>query len=142
MNYFNKYQELMKGRYGIFDDLNKFLYKIFIILLLLNIIFKNFILRIIYLILFFIIIYRFISKKIYIRSNENRKFLNIKNKIKNIKKTNNSNYIYKRCHKCKTKLRFSVPYKRGIKHSVCPKCKKRNTFIILKKDKIDIIKKK
>ena len=137
MNYIYKYQKFMKGRYGIFDDLSKFLYKIFIIFLLLNILFRNLIIRIIYLILLSIIIYRFISKKIYIRSNENIKFLKIKNKIKI---NNSSNYIYKKCHHCKTKLRFSIPYRRGIKHSICPKCKKRNTFIILKYQKIDIIK--
>ena len=50
--------------------------------------------------------------------------------------------VYRRCHKCHTMLKLPVPKKRGIKHSTCPKCKKRNTFLILKQVKIEIISKK
>ena len=51
-------------------------------------------------------------------------------------------YVYKRCNKCKTIVKLPLPSKRGIKHAKCPKCKKRLTFITLKKLKIEIIKKR
>ena len=143
MNYIYKFQEFMKGRYGINDDLNKFLYKLFLILIIINIIFRNLIVRIVYIMLLVIVIYRFVSKKIYIRSNENIKFLKLKKSFVSLnEKSKSQNYIYKKCHKCKTRLRFTIPYKKGIKHSVCPKCKYRNMFLILKNQKIDIIKNK
>ena len=50
--------------------------------------------------------------------------------------------IYKRCHHCSRVLRLPKQEKKGFKHVKCPDCHKRNTFLILKSEKIEIIKKK
>lgn len=129
MKIVNKFTKFMKNRYGI-DELCTFLFKIYLLLILVNIFLKSMIIYIIELLLIIILIYRFLSKNIYSRSLENKKFLRIKNKI-----FNKSNHIYKKCHKCKTTLRLPVPKKIGIKHVVCPDCKKRNTYLILRRKK-------
>ena len=96
--------------------------------------------------------YRFFSKKIYRRSNENRMFLKVKNKIvrpfKRLKKKiinryekiTDKNYIYKKCNKCGTVLRLPIPDECGIKKVKCPKCKKRLRVLCLKKAKVEVIK--
>lgn len=89
--------------------------------------------------------YRFFSKKIYKRSNENQKYLKIKNNLlkpfKNFKRNmKDKDYIYKKCNNCKKTLRLPLPYERGIKHTKCPNCKKKLTIFVLKKQKIEIIK--
>ena len=151
MKYIEKINKFMYGRYGP-DALFNFLFKLYIFLLIINIFIQNKILSIIELIIIFIIFYRFLSKKIYQRSNENQIFLKLKKQIlklflkikKEIKtKINNlkdKNYIYKKCHKCNTTLRLPIPNKYGIKHVKCPKCKKRLTVVCLKKEQIEIIK--
>lgn len=143
MNFINKIQRFMYGRYG-FDDLYKFLIKIYFIIFIINIFLKNYIIDYVELFLVVIIIFRSLSKNINRRSKENALFLKIKNKILNIfkkknKYKNDKDHIYKKCHHCKTILKLPLPRKRGIKHSKCPTCKKRNTFLILRKEKIEVI---
>jgi hypothetical protein len=58
----------MYGRYGV-DDLYKFLFHTYILLLLLNLFIKNNIISILELIIFVIMFYRVFSRKIYKRSN-------------------------------------------------------------------------
>lgn len=152
MKYIEKIRKFMYGRYGP-DDLYHFLFKLYIVLLIIDLFIQNKILGILELLVVLIMFYRFFSKKIYRRSDENRMFLQLKNKIlkpfkkfkKKLEKTINNlkdkNYIYKKCHKCSTVLRLPVPDKYGIKHVKCPKCKKRLTVLCLKKDKIEVIKK-
>ena len=123
-------KNFMKGRYGI-DELYKFLFVISFILLLINIIFHVTILYIIILVLYSIMIYRALSKNLYQRVKENNIYLNIKRKILNLFRK--KEYIYKKCHKCKTVMRLKTPSKRGIKHVKCPNCSKRNTYLVLKK---------
>ncbi len=139
----NRFIKFMYGRYGI-DELYKFLFKIYICLLIINLFLKSSILLIAELILMIIMFYRVFSKKIYNRSNENTKFLKIKKNIFKIFKPNQStidkNHIYKNCHHCSTTLKLPIPPKKGIKHVKCPTCKKRNTYLILKCEKIEIIK--
>ena len=92
-------------------------------------------------------IYRSISRNISKRRYENRIYLNIKKKIlspfksfkRNIK---DKNYIYRKCKKCKKVLRLPIPYKRGIKHVKCPKCGNKLTVLVLRKEKIEVIRKK
>lgn len=147
MNYINKLYKFMYGRYGI-DNLYRFLGVIYLILILINIFIKSNILTVIELILVFIIIYRVFSKNITKRKKENELYLKIKNKIINIfnisktKITKKEYHIYKKCPKCKTTLRLPLPEKRGIHHVKCPKCKKRITIFTLRKEKIEIIRKK
>jgi hypothetical protein len=136
----------MNGRYGI-DDIYKDGLILYIILVILNIFVKSTILNVLQLILILTLLYRAFSKQVNIRIRENNKYLKIKRKmlkpIKDIKKYLKDDYhIYKKCHHCNTILKLPIPNKRGIKHSKCPTCKKRNTFIILKKLKVEIIKNK
>lgn len=151
MKYIEKIQKFMYGRYGP-DELYHFLFKVYIILLIINLFIKNSILSIIELLLIVIVFYRFFSKKIYRRSNENRMFLKVKNKIvrpfKRLKKKiinryekiTDKNYIYKKCNKCGTVLRLPIPDEYGIKKVKCPKCKKRLRVLCLKKAKVEVIK--
>ena len=141
MNFQERLKKFMKGRYGP-DELYMFLFKLYIILLILNLFINSKIINIVELLIFLIIFYRFFSKKIYKRANENNKFIEIKNKIKNfnIKSNKNKDYIYKKCRKCKTTLRLPLPYERGIKFAKCPKCKSKVRMLGLRKQKVEIVK--
>ena len=147
MKFINKYQKFMYGRYGV-DELYKFLFYIYIFLVILNLFFKTNILSIIELIIFTIMFYRVFSKKIYKRSNENVKFLKIKGKLLKPLYILKRNYrdrnicIYKRCKYCKKLLRLPIPNNRGIKTIKCPKCKKEFNKLIIIREKIEIISKK
>ncbi len=146
MKFLNKLQQFMYGRYGL-DDLGKFLFKIYFILLIINIFVKSYILTIIEFLIVVIVLYRFISKDIYKRSNEIVVYRKIKKKILkpflNIKRNfKDKDHVYKKCHHCKTTLKLPLPNKRGIKKVKCTNCKKRNKFLILKKVKVELIKDK
>lgn len=146
MKFLNDFQKFMYGRYGA-DELSKYLLCTYLVLIIVNIFFENTFLLILELIILMIVFYRFFSKKTYKRSRENAKFIKIKNNLFNFfddfkKKKTNKYYVYKKCHKCKTLLKLPIPDSRGIKHVVCPKCKNRNSFLILKKTKVEFIKKK
>ena len=147
MKYITKIQKFMKNRYGA-DDLYNFLLRLYILLFIIDI-FTNFnIITILELIIVIIIFYRFFSKNIYKRKKENNYYLKIKNKI--IKPFNNLKrnfkdrdyYVYKKCKNCKTTLKLPLPPKRGIQYTKCPKCKKKQKFICLRQEKIEIIKNK
>lgn len=144
MKLFNKIQKFMYGRYGI-DELYKFLFGIYILILILNLFIDSSYLVILELIIIFIMFYRSFSKKIYKRSNENQKYLKYKKRFlkpfKNLKRNISDNdHVYKKCSKCKTTLKLPLPNKRGINHTKCPKCKKKITLFTFKKQKIEIIK--
>ena len=144
MKFINKVYKFMYGRYGP-DDLYKFLFTIYFLLLLINIFFNNVILTILELAIFIIIVYRFFSKKISYRKKENQIYLNIKNKVLkpfiNLKRNiSDKDYIYKKCRKCKTTLKLPLPSTRGIKHTKCPKCGKRITLFAFKYQKVEIIR--
>jgi len=142
MKYLNKFADFMHGRYGV-DELTKFLFYFYLIVTLINIFIKSYILTLIELTFIMIIFYRTLSKKIYKRSNENKKFVNLFNMLKSRNKLKNTDtHIYKKCHHCGCILRLPIPSKKGIKYVRCPDCKKRNRFIILKSEKIEIIKNK
>lgn len=152
MKYIEKIRKFMYGRYGP-DDLYYFLIKLYIFLLIIDLFITSNILNILELLLVFIIFYRFFSKKIYKRNNENKVFLNLKSHtlkpLKKVKKNLNNikrnikdeEYIYKKCHNCNTTLRLPLPTNYGVKHVKCPKCNKKLTVLCLKKQKIEIIKK-
>lgn len=143
MNFIYKIAKFMYGRYGL-DKLSKFSLQILFILFLSNILFRIKYLFIIELLLLLLIIFRTLSKNIYVRNKENQKYLKIKNKIlkpfQNIKRNfKDKDHIYKKCSKCKKTLKLPLPDKKGIKHVICPNCKNRITFITLKKYKVEII---
>ncbi len=144
MKLINNLQKFMYGRYG-YDDLYKFLFKFYIVLFIINLFIRNNILVIVEFITIIVMFYRFFSKNIYKRSNENQKFIEIKNKMlkpfDNIKRNRkDKNHIYKKCHKCKTILKLPLPMKRGFKHAKCPECGKRVTLFAFKYQKIEKIK--
>ena len=146
MKFLNKLQQFMYGRYGL-DDLGKFLFRIYFILLIINIFIKSYVLTIIEFLIVFIVLYRFISRDIYIRSNENVKFRKIKKKLlkpfQNIRRNfKDKDHVYKKCHHCKTTLKLPLPNKRGIKKVRCTNCRKRNKFLIFKKLKVELIRDK
>ena len=146
MKWQNKIRSFMVGRYGI-DELYKFLFLLYITIFIINIFFKSQILEIINLIIVLYTFYRVLSKNISKRSKENKNYLKIKKvitkPIANIKrKIKDKDHIYIKCSKCKTTLKLPLPEKRGIKHSKCPKCQKKISFITLRKQKIEIIKNK
>ena len=133
---------------NLVDELNKFLLIILFILIIITIFIRTFILDLLKFIILGIIIFRLVSKNKYSRDKENKKYLCIKksllkpfnNIIRNFK--DRDLYVYKRCSKCKTTLKLPLPDKRGIHHAKCPKCKRRVTLFILRKVKVEVIKKK
>ena len=145
MKFINKIQKYMYGRYGV-DELYRFLFGLYILTFIINIFLNNIILEIIGLVIVLFTFYRVFSKKIYQRSKENREYLKLKNNLSkpfiNIKRNiKDKDHIYKKCHKCKKTLKLPIPYERGIKHTTCPKCKNKMTFLVLKKEKVEIIRK-
>ena len=139
-----KFNEFMYNRYGI-DELYNFLFKVYLIIFLLNIFIKSKVLNCIEIVLVVIIFYRFFSKNKYKRNIENNIYLNIKNrinnKIKNIYTKYKDGYIYKKCPKCKKMLKLPLPYKKGIKTAICPKCNKKFKMLVIKCEKIEFVKK-
>ncbi len=146
MNFIYKLKKFMYDRYGS-DEFSKFLFTIYILLVLINLFIRLNILFYIELLLMIIILLRYFSKNINRREKENILFLKIKksmikpfkNIIRNLKDKNN---VYKKCHKCKTILKLPLPSKRGFKKVKCPECNYKNKFLIIKKEKIKIIRKK
>ena len=144
MNFNQKIQKFMYGRYGT-DDLYKFLFKLYFILLIVNLFLKSTIISTLEIIIVFIMFYRCFSKKIYKRSDENVAFLKLKKNLlkpfNNIKRNlKDKDHIYKKCHKCHTTLKLPLPMNRGIKKAKCPNCGQKVKVIALKKLKIEIIR--
>jgi hypothetical protein len=121
----------MFGRYGG-DDLSKALLVLsFILLIIVDFLPKSLsILVVIAYIPAVICIFRILSRNIYMRRNENYKYLKIKNKVmawfkyKLNKVEVGKTHKYFTCPNCKQKLR--VPRRQGKISITCPKCK--NTF--------------
>ena len=67
--------QFMQGRYGV-DQLNNVLIIISIICFIINMFVGNIVIGILAYLLWFIVIFRMLSKNIYIRNQENVKFLN------------------------------------------------------------------
>lgn len=147
MKFQEKLYKYMYGRYGI-DQLYYFLFFLYVILIVLNLFFKSDILFIIELVLLVVMMYRVMSKKIYVRTKENNLYLKYKNKFlkpfHNIKRNfkDRKKYVYKKCSNCKTTLRLPIPEKRGIKKVICPDCKKKLTVFTLRQKRIEIIRNK
>ena len=146
MNFKNKLNAFMRGRYGP-DELYNFLFIIYIIVFIIDLFTKSLLFNYFEIVIIFTIFYRFFSKNIYRRKKENQKFINIKNKVlkpfKNIKRNiKDKEHVYKKCPKCKTVLKLPLPSKKGFKSALCPHCKNRVKLFTLKKERIEIITKK
>lgn len=146
VNFIYKFKKFMYNRYGS-DELSKALFYLYILLVLINLFVRFNIIFYIELILMIIILLRYFSKNISKREKENIIFLKsktfilkpFKNIIRNLKDKNN---VYKKCRKCKTVLKLPLPSKIGFKIVKCPECNYRNKFLVLRKQKIKIIRKK
>lgn len=140
-----KFYKLMYGRYGI-DEFYYFFLYLYIILVCISLFLKIPYLFWLELIIFVIMFYRVFSKNISRRKKENRIYLKVRNKMikpfQVIKRNwkDRKDFIYKRCHRCKTTLRIPLPTERGIKHATCPKCKRKLRVLCLRKEKVVIIK--
>ena len=143
MKYYNRINKFMHERYCRIDEFYKFLFILYVIILIINLFLNLKILSLINLLIFIYTTYRLFSKNTSKRYAENLKYLKIKQKIKNIfTKNKNYNNIYKKCHYCHTKLKLPIPERKGIKQVICPKCHQKNHFIITKQIKVEIIKNK
>lgn len=123
----DKLIRFMYGRNGN-DKLNQFLFWVYFVLLLVNLFLKSVILWVVELILVALYMFRFLSRNIYRRQTENRKFLKIWNKFTGFFKLQKNKFrdrkthVYRKCEHCKAVLR--LPKKKG-KHTVrCPQCNK------------------
>lgn len=140
-NFINKLQRYMQGRYGS-DELYKFMLIICLIIIIVNMFVNSIILRILELVIFILALYRFLSKKKSRRSKENRRYLEIIDKIKSFftyqkkKYKDRNTHMYKKCPNCKQKIR--LPLKKG-KHTVkCPRCKERFEVKCKKNEKVKV----
>ena len=127
-----KLQRFMSGRYGM-DAFSKFLTSITLVFYGFNIFIDSRILS--FCIIFFIIYtyYRILSKNCSKRYQENRKFLQVKNRIltkfrsqKSQIQQRKTHHIY-RCPVCHQKIR--IPKGKGHICITCPKCKNEFTKI-------------
>lgn len=123
----DRFNRFMYGRYGA-DALYYTLLIIFLLLGFINTFIRSYILLIAADILFIWALFRYFSKNIYQRREENRLFLDILAKIKRFFKLNRDRIRdfkvcrYRKCRYCKSILR--LPVRRGS-HSVrCPRCQK------------------
>lgn len=122
----------MYGRNGM-DSLNLFLFGVYFALMITLWIITLFGNAIVYLVISslmtlisVLMIFRLLSRNIYKRQQENRKFLNIKASIKTFfslqksKFKDRKTHIYKKCPKCKAVLRLKKI--KGKHRASCPKC--------------------
>ena len=135
---YNLYNKALNGRNGI-DDLVKFQFIILIVLTILDIFVDSYIVGLLQLITMITIGYRFMSKNLYKRVKENQIYNNIRYGIispfKNIiRRIKDRKHLYKKCS-CGTTIKTPLPKKRGIKHTTCLNCGKRNRIIALRKKK-------
>lgn len=126
MKFLPKFLAFMKGRYGQNDFLNKCLNKTALLTLLVSLFIFKGPLKIVTLLLLILSSYRFYSKRIYVRSNENQKFLQ---KTAGLRKffrfyqeafKNRKQYKYFHCKNCHQALR--VPRNRGKLKINCSHC--------------------
>ncbi|MCF1684130.1 hypothetical protein LQF67_00850 [Tetragenococcus halophilus] len=126
-NWQNKIIQFMRGRYGVFDPLNKTLLILTAVLIIFNVFITIPLMNLLPLLLLVIVYYRFFSKRIYVRSNENQRYLRWKNKIKNFFRLrkeafqNRKTYTYFHCPECKKALR--APKGRGKIKVTCSQCR-------------------
>ena len=144
MKFMNKFQKFMCDRYGP-DELYFFLFKVYLLLFVINIFLNSNILTYLELLIVVYMFYRFLSKKIHKRNKENIAYIKLKNQLlkpfNNIKRNFSDKYhVYKKCRKCKTTLKLPLPCERGIKVAKCPTCGNKVKMLVLKKLDVEIIR--
>lgn len=135
MRFRQRLASFMYGRYGA-DTLYWFSFGVILFLWILRVIFSalgfwfvSYVLSTLSTVVLVLAVFRFMSKNVYKRSAENRKFLQIFGKIKGKftlmrdKYRDRKTHVFKKCPSCKATLR--LPKKPG-EHTVrCPKCSNR-----------------
>jgi predicted membrane metal-binding protein len=118
----------MQGRNGP-DELYSFLVTVTLILLVVNIFFSSWIIVALLLAITAISIWRFLSKNLYKRRQENASFLRIKRGILDYFRLcrdrfrDRKTHVYRRCPNCKKVLR--LPRRPGHHNVCCPCCSHR-----------------
>ena len=121
----DKFQRFMQGRYGV-DELSRFLTTLGLILIVVNLFFRNVILSYVVLAILIYCYYRMFSRNYSRRYAENQKYLTWRNRLKSGPSRWRSEmeqrkiyHIY-RCPSCRQKIR--VPKGKGKIIVTCPKC--------------------
>ena len=113
-------KRFMMGRYGT-DKLNNLLLWIAAILVLLSIFLQNPALNLVAVLLAYVLmvisVFRSLSRNVYQRHKENRRYLNLLERLKD------REHRYFACPKCKQSVR--VPKGKGKIAITCPKCRER-----------------
>ncbi len=128
MNFGEKFRRFLAGRYGM-DALNKAIFIVTLILLVLLWFFPNRFLELAVLILLVIGYFRFLSRNIPARYRENRLFLEMTGKPRRFFRKRKyrfdqrQTYRFFRCPKCRQEVR--VPRGKGKISITCPKCGER-----------------
>ena len=137
----NKMQRFMQDRYGP-DELYRFMLIICLIMLIFNMFINSAIFRFLELIVFVLSLFRFFSKNKAKRNYENKIYLELICRIKKYfiykknKYKDRNTHMYKKCPKCKQKIR--LPLKKG-KHIVkCPSCSERFEVKCNRNEKIKV----
>lgn len=126
MKWMQRFQEFMRGRYGSMDEINKVALSMAVVCILLSAFSWLSAIKWIGYALFIYAYFRFFSKRVYIRSNENKKFLARTKGLRTffrIKKQayeQRKQFVYFRCPKCKQSIR--APKGRGKIKVNCSKC--------------------
>ncbi len=119
---------LMAGRYGGNDDLGRFLMISYLVLLLINLLLGSVLLSALCLALVCYQFFRIFSKNSSARMGENRKFLSLKQKLKNRGKLwknqwrDRKTHVYRNCPFCKSTVRLKK--KKGDHGVCCPCCRR------------------
>lgn len=120
-----KLDNFFRGRYGT-DNYNKFLLYVALFFAILRLFVKSDILYFFTIALLVYSNFRIFSKNIYARSDENTKYLSIRNSIVKsiswffLKIFGKDGYKYLECESCKAELK--VPKGKGKLKVKCPKC--------------------
>lgn len=113
-----KLQNFMRGRYGM-DELNKTLIYAALIVYLLSVFIHFRLLYVAYVVLFGYAAFRMLSKKLYVRREENRKFTTFM-ETNRIKFEQRKDYKIFKCKGCGRNIR--VPRGKGKIEVTCPMC--------------------
>ena len=116
-----KIQKFMQGRNGV-DELNRILVYVVLAIYVLSVIFKSTILYYISFIFIIYLFYRMLSKNLYVRREENRKFVTWLETTR-IKMEQRKDYKIFKCKGCGRNIR--VPRGKGKIEVTCPMCGKK-----------------
>lgn len=121
------FMRFMSGRYGS-DDLNKGLFWLYFILLILNLFIRSGIISILEWVIVILYFFRMLSRNIPKRQSENYKYLTLKNKVSSFFRDSKKRFadrkthVYRKCPNCGAKLR--LPKRKGEHTCCCPRCRK------------------